>query len=352
MSDAEKLKSEGLLIPSSGGYMLPWWKVRDALLEEVKTREDKIKIHLGVSLDKVVENDDGSYLATFKDSNLQLTATLLIGADGVNSVVRRNVLKLPPATPSGVYVWRGSMNTLLCEDLKQFQDLPIARMTKLGDAIIMTYFNFHSAVVGQVAWVFTVRANMLPDNIKIDCGTTTPIDVMKAYMDNINGGADEEMKETYNLAMLAFANTHQRSDLTWSSEMAVVDLTQEEIGWGGKGRITLIGDAAHSLRPASGLGGSLAFEDAALLGRYIARSNLSSNNSIEEQLRAFEKIRLPRCRSISNDQSIRSNLSYTIGFAGVPQWDQAYAKWINDGINASSEPPVSETDVFAGLISD
>lgn len=244
------------------------------------------------------------------------------------------------------------MDTLLCEDLKQFQDIPIAKMTKLGDAMIMSYFNFHSAVPGQVAWVFTVRANALPDYIKIDCGRTTPIDVMKAYMDNINGGADEELKETYKLAMLAFANTHQPSDLTWSSEMAVVDLTQEEIGWGGKGRITLIGDAAHSLRPASGLGGSLAFEDAALLGRYIARSNLSSIISIEEQLRAFEKIRLPRCRSISNDQSIRSNLSYTIGFGGVPQWDQAYAKWIKDGINASSEPPVSETDVFAGLISD
>ena len=106
------------------------------------------------------------------------------------------------------------------------------------------------------------------------------------------------------------------------------------------------------MRPASGLGGSLAFEDAALLGRYIARSNLSSNNSIEEQLRAFEKIRLPRCRSISNDQSIRSNLSYTIGFGKVPPWDQEYASWIKDGINSSPEPPVSETDVFAGLISD
>ena len=78
------------------------------------------------------------------------------------------------------------MDTLLCEDLKQFQDIPIAKMTKLGDAMIMSYFNFHSAVPGQVAWVFTVRANALPDYIKIDCGRTTPIDVMKAYMDNIN----------------------------------------------------------------------------------------------------------------------------------------------------------------------
>ena len=128
-----------------------------------------------------------------------------------------------------------------------------------------------------------------------------------------------------------------------------MDLTHEEIGWGGKGRITLIGDAAHSLRPASGLGGSLAFEDAALLGRYIARGDSSD---VEERLRAFETIRLPRCRSISNDQSMRSNLSYEIGFGRVPPWDEAYAQWIDDGIDATPEPPVSEMDVFAGLISD
>ena len=348
----KRLQNEGLLIPASGGYMLPWWKVRDALLDEVKTRMDKIKIYLGVSLDEVVEKNDGSYLATFKDSNLQLTANLLIGADGVNSVVRRDVLKLPPAKPSGVYVWRGSIDTLLCQELKQLQEIGIAKMTKLGDTMFMSYFNFHSSVPGQVAWVFSVRANMLSDHIKIECGTTSPIDVIKAYMDSINEDANEELKETYELAMLALANTHQPSDLTWSSEMAVVDLTQDEIGWGGKGRITLIGDAAHSLRPASGLGGSLAFEDAALLGRYISGCNLSSAIAIEEQLRAFEMIRLSRCKSISNDQSIRSNLAYTIGFGRVPRWDPAYAKWINDGINASPDPPVSEKDVFAGLISD
>ena len=52
----------------------------------------------------------------------------------------------------------------------------------------------------------------------------------------------------------------------------------------------LIGDTAHSLRPANGLGSSLAFEDAALLGRYITRSDTTS---MEEQLQAFEKICLP-----------------------------------------------------------
>jgi len=354
----EKLQSEGLLIPSSGGYMLPWWKVRDALLEEVQAKgEDKIKIHLGVSINTVTEKDDGSYLATFKDSNMQIMADLIIGADGVNSYVRCEILKLPPAVPSGAFVWRGSFDTnnasSSCDNLKQFQDFPIAKLTKFGEAMILCYFNFHPQVDGQVAWVFSVRANMLPDNINIDCGTTTPIDLIKSFMDNADGeNYDEELTQAYKLAKIAFDNTHQPSDLTWSSEMRVVDLTQKDIGWGGKGRITLIGDAAHSLRPASGLGGSLAFEDAALLGLYAARSNVSSATSIEEQLRAFEKIRLPRCKSISNDQSIRSNLSYALGFGGVPAWDPAYRKWINDGIDATPEPPVSEMDVFEGLLSD
>ena len=100
------------------------------------------------------------------------------------------------------------------------------------------------------------------------------------------------------------------------------------------------------------MGGSLAFEDAALLARYIARSNTSSATSIEEQLRAFEKIRLPRCKSISNDQTIRAELSYKVGFGGVPSWDPAYKEWVQEGIDSTPEPPVSEMDVLADLLSD
>jgi len=350
----DKLKSEGLLIPMSGGYMLPWWKVRDVLLEEVKAREDKIKIHLGVLIDTVTEKYDGSYVATFKNDNLQIDADLIIGADGVHSCVRREILSLPQAKGSGAYVWRGSVdtNTSSSDKLIQMQKYPIAKFINFGEGMILAYFNFHSKVEAQTAWVFTVRANLLPDNVNIDCGTTTPIDLIKAHMDNTDENGDEELTEAYELAMTVFNNTHQPSDLTWSSEMAVVDLNQEDIGWGGNGRITLIGDAAHAVRPASGLGGSLAFEDAAALGRFISRSNTNSVASIEEQLRAFEKIRLPRCKSISNDQSIRAELSYKLGFSEVPSWDPAYAKWIAEGIDSTPEPPFSETDVFAGLLSD
>ena len=352
--------------------MLPWWKVRDVLLERVQAikssssgGDNKIQIHLGVSIDTVTEQDDGTYVATFQnDDELQIEADLIIGADGVHSHVRREILSLPKATSSGAYVWRGSVDTnTACsgdeEKLKQMQEYPLAKAIQFGKGMILAHFNFHPKIDGQTAWVFTARANMLPENVTFDCGTTTPIDLIQAYMDstdgNNNGDDDEEeLKENYELAMFAFKNTHQPSDLTWSSEMGVVDLNQEDIGWGGKGRITLIGDAAHAVRPASGLGGSLAFEDVAMLARCIAKCNTTSYSaaSIEEQLREFERIRLPRCKSISNDQSIRSELSYKVGFGCVPQWDPAYKQWIQDGIDSSPEPPVSEMDVLADLLSD
>lgn len=365
----DELKRAGVLIPSTGGYMLPWWKVRDVLLERVQEEaksnsSEKIQIHLGMSIDTVTEHEDGTYVVTFvkngkdEEEELQIEADLIIGADGVHSHVRQEILSLPKATSSGAYVWRGTVDTNNTDDLKHMQEFPLSRLQKFGEGMILVYFNFHPKVEGQLAWVFTARANALPENVTIDCGTTTPIDLIQAFMDSTDGtnGDDdeEELKENCELAMLVFNNTHQPSDLTWSSEMGVVDLNNKEdiVSWGGKGRITIIGDAAHALRPASGLGGSLAFEDAALLARYIAKSNTSSAASIEEHLREFERIRLPRCKSISNDQTIRSELSYKVGFGGVPAWDPAYKEWVYGGIDSSPEPPVSEMDVLVDLLSD
>eukprot|EP00985_Skeletonema_marinoi_P033182 scaffold40678_cov314-Skeletonema_marinoi.AAC.3 len=68
-------------------------------------------------------------------------------------------------------------------------------------------------VVGQIAWVVTVRVGMLPDNMTVDCGKNTPIDLIKAYMDSADGNADaddEELKKNYELAMLVLILTNLR----------------------------------------------------------------------------------------------------------------------------------------------
>lgn len=339
-----EMKKVGVLIPQTGGYMLPWWSVRDALLDQARKLPQKIKIHMGGQLESVEET---SKQVVAKFQNLpDILADAMIGADGVHSYVRCHVLKLPKPIPTHSHVWRGSVDTSNSDkDLKHFQDFPIGTIYNFGKAIQLALFNFHPKVDGGLAWVCSCRDDVAEEPKSIESGKTTPMELIQSYMDSVKDTADDDkLLEQYQHAKLVLGNTHDPSDLTWSTEMAVVDLTHG--GWGGKGRITLVGDAAHAIRPASGLGGSLAFEDAVLVSRAIAAS--SEDKDIATQLRAFESQRLPRCQSISRDQTIRSTLSYTMGY-NVPAWDPDYRNWVFQGPDVSSIPPVDEQKVFAGL---
>jgi 2-polyprenyl-6-methoxyphenol hydroxylase-like FAD-dependent oxidoreductase len=123
------------------------------------------------------------------------------------------------------------------------------------------------------------------------------------------------------------------------AETSVVDFSKEAIdqhGWGGKQRVTLVGDAAHAMRPTDGFGVSMAFEDAVVLGRSLIFTGSSSDEitnadsrSIEDSLRHFELERLPRVQKIHQDQGERyarrlrkEEIPYTDGFL----------EWIHDGI--------------------
>lgn len=327
--------------------MLPWWSVRDALLQKAQTMPGQITIHLGVELDAVTETPEDKILATFQDSNdLKIEADLLIGADGVHSYVRCHILDLPPAVPTHTFVWRGSVDSNACESLQKFQNYPIGTILPFGKVVQFAIFNFHPKVDGGLAWVCSIRDNV-SDSVQLQSGTTTPLELIQSHIESVNK-PDQKLLQDYQDVKMILQNTRDPSELTWSTEMAVVDLMQDD-GWGGKGRITLIGDAAHSMRPASGLGGSLAFEDAALLSRKLATPG---NNNINSRLRAFEAQRLPRCQSLSRDQTIRSNLSYTLGFGYVPKWDPEYRTWIMEGPDAAPDPPVNERGVFGSLIEE
>jgi 2-polyprenyl-6-methoxyphenol hydroxylase-like FAD-dependent oxidoreductase len=60
-----------------------------------------------------------------------------------------------------------------------------------------------------------------------------------------------------------------------------------------RGRVLLIGDAAHSTTPHLAMGAGIAIEDAAVLGE-----ELGSCDSLEEALEAFMERRFDRCRLV------------------------------------------------------
>jgi 2-polyprenyl-6-methoxyphenol hydroxylase-like FAD-dependent oxidoreductase len=80
----------------------------------------------------------------------------------------------------------------------------------------------------------------------------------------------------------------------------------------GKGRVALLGDAAHPLTPTLGLGGGQAIEDALVLGRCLV-----ADSDVVSALRAYEAARKPRILSIMKLQknldasaATRSRLPY------------------------------------------
>ncbi|KAI1172987.1 salicylate hydroxylase [Nemania sp. FL0916] len=63
-----------------------------------------------------------------------------------------------------------------------------------------------------------------------------------------------------------------------------------------KGRICIVGDAAHAMTPWQGAGAGQAIEDAAIMGALLAA--VASADDVSTAFRAFDAIRRPRCRKI------------------------------------------------------
>lgn len=65
-----------------------------------------------------------------------------------------------------------------------------------------------------------------------------------------------------------------------------------------RGRIVMIGDAAHAMLPTMGGGASTAIEDGVCVGRLIA-ARVAADGDLASALAAFDRARRPRCRQVA-----------------------------------------------------
>jgi 2-polyprenyl-6-methoxyphenol hydroxylase-like FAD-dependent oxidoreductase len=104
-------------------------------------------------------------------------------------------------------------------------------------------------------------------------------------------------------------------------------------------RVVLVGDAAHAMSPAGGLGASLALEDAMLLGKLLA----DRVRSLEESFALFERLRRSRAETIvargyENDQRSLKELG-------------GFGQWMRDSVFMPLVAPMigkALTRVYAG----
>ena len=248
------------------------------LAEAASVRLSPGSIRLGRRLTSVLQSETGVEARfSLADGGEQVeTADLLIGADGIYSPTRAT-LHPGEGLPrwSGLQMWRGAA------DWPEF--LGGASLLILGgvDAKLVIYpIGPGTAPAGRLTnWVVIVR--VAPD------GSPTPTRADWAREGNLADLAPH--LKLFHCEEVDVAGLVTASSTIW--EYAMFD--RDPVAFWSKGRVTLLGDAAHPMYPMGANGATQAILDARVLA-----DALSSTFGIPAALSRYESERLPATSAI------------------------------------------------------
>jgi salicylate hydroxylase len=238
---------------------------------------DPASIHLGHRLTQMEEHGSGITLR-FANGAVH-EADILIGADGVRSVVRQALYGDDNPTYTGQMVWRALVDgdAVPAEILE-----PTGHIQWTGPGChVLGYYLRHKEVINIVTQSDT-------DNW-VDEGWSTPgdPDAMRASF------PDPEPRLKTLLAAVTSCSK-------WG--LFTRPLTDN---WG-RGRVQLIGDAAHAMLPNAGQGAGQAFEDAYTLARWLE----AQPHDPEAAFRNFRRVRIPRVHGVQKISFVNARFKH------------------------------------------
>jgi 2-polyprenyl-6-methoxyphenol hydroxylase-like FAD-dependent oxidoreductase len=216
-----------------------------------------------------VERTGDRVVATFEDGSTA-TADLLIGADGVNSVVRRLI---DPAAPRGRYV--GLTNFGGITEAAVLPDVDIEPETWQFVFGRTAFFGAQQAPSGDVVWF----VNAPRDPIGREERARTTDAAWQRWLASLFDEDGWPAAEIIRAGRLELAG-----DSTY--DLGHVPVWHRD-------RMIVIGDAAHAPAPSSGQGASMAMEDGVVLAMA-----LRDTPSIEAAFAAYEAARRERVERI------------------------------------------------------
>jgi len=223
----------------------------------------------------------------FDDSTLilengeRIEADVLVGADGISSVIREGLHGAEAPRYAGYTCWRG-----IRDDAPGLLQENTALLVMGGGS----QFGVAPCGPGKLYWFLTKNAPRGTRQTK-----TTAIAVCRdwaAPVPEIVAGTSE--------------NAILQNDI----------IDRPPLRWWGRGAVTLLGDAAHPTTPNLGQGACQALEDAVVLAHC-----LSETRPIEPALRKYQGLRLPRTTEIVRN-------SWQTG--KVIQLDSPALEWLRD----------------------
>jgi 2-polyprenyl-6-methoxyphenol hydroxylase-like FAD-dependent oxidoreductase len=231
---------------------------RAELLDVLVHAAHDVPIHLDHECQDIEQDADGVTIHFANGTTAK--GDLLVGADGLRSVVRERLGVPGELRYAGYAAWRG---------IAPFETEGLLGGETLGCG---QRFGLVPIIHNRVYWYAT-------DNVPAGQRQTP-------------AAAKARLAEMYNAWHQPIPAIIQATDAATILRNDIYDRDPVD-RWGSR-RVTLLGDAAHPMTPNLGQGACQAIEDALVLARYVA------DGSGAASLRRYESERMPRTRSVVN----------------------------------------------------
>ena len=257
--------------------------------------------HLGKRCTGLTQAQDG-VTVQFQDGT-QVEGDVLVGADGIHSVIRRALFPDVALRYSGQTCYRGIATMELPPSLAR-----TCWEVWGGES----RFGFSALGSRQVYWFAPMTA---------PAGSAEREETLS-----------EQLAERYAGFPAPIPDIIERTPVAETIRTDLYDFLPCTRWW--QGRVILLGDAAHAMTPNLGQGGAQAIEDAFLLAH-----KLSSYGIISEAFREYERLRMPKVRrmvhtawrygQIAHIRSRGLQRLRNLAMQSVPDWlNQKRVEWL------------------------
>jgi salicylate hydroxylase len=278
------------------------------LLTRTKIQRQCTVTSIEASLEKV-----NVYCKVANDKDETFEFDILIAADGIGSVIRKEYFK------NENYIHnRGFACLYMMIDIPKDAPKNIQEAANTGECLI---------ILGKstTATFFPLGKNRFSVGIGVDDEAQTEFWNL-AGANPATSWVDLDVLQKQKIAQLLASDcSFQDNMLTkcfqwvpdWNSykiyfwKMRDSDVATQP--YNNYGNVIMIGDAAHAIMPTIGMGASLAIEDAEILGHFISEQIKGGNTNFKSTFEKYSKIRVP----VWKDLMSRSRAGAKLNFIGI-----------------------------------
>jgi salicylate hydroxylase len=236
---------------------------RPDLIEALTSGLDREHLRLNTRVVRVGQDDTGVWAECEEGSSTyRVEGDVLIGADGIHSLVREQVFKPDPPRASGYVTWRGVVDSDATAEL----EIPVSAHVDMGPRLSFVYYYVSGG--RRMNWIALGQAN---DQKRESWSQAASKDEVIAAFDGWYDRPRRMIEATEQPFVTALYDRHPLE--SWVS-----------------GRIAVLGDAAHAMLPYHAQGAVQSIEDAWVLARTLERTA----SDVPAALKRFEALRFER----------------------------------------------------------